>query len=162
MAPPRIEPIAPLTGTVHYPLDALLALAKLIIKDVHAHHTALRDAADDVDDEDTSAEEGYNIAHIYTALIQVDPHLPPSMNDEEVTEAARRWVEDPRSAERGLLELGLVGTIGWVIDEAVARRKSMRGAPPPDDPSWSTEDALLDLIQFLSKSNHAGLFAPSA
>jgi hypothetical protein len=114
MAPPHVEPIAPLTGIVRYPLDALLTLAKLIIKDVHAHHNGLRIAADDANDEDTSLEEGYNVANVYTALLQVEPLLPSWLDEKDVTEVERRWVEDPRSAEKGLLALGRVGKIGWV------------------------------------------------
>lgn len=53
----------------------------------------------------------------------------------------------------------IIMDIQQVIEEAITLRKSRRGEPPSDDPSWSKEDALLDFIQFLAKPNHAGLFA---
>lgn len=150
--------IAPMTGTVHYPIDDLIALAKLIIKDLRAYHISLRDAADDIDDEDTSVEEGYIISYIYSILIQVEPPPPPT-SQEDVTEFERRWREDPRSPERDLLSIGSMGNSEWVIKEAVTRRRSTRGTPPADDSDWRKEDALLDFIQFLAKPNHAGLFS---
>jgi hypothetical protein len=105
-------PIAPWTGTLRYPVDELLSLAKAIIKDVQAHHTALQDAADSADDDTTVADEGDNLIDINNALFQVEP--PPLSEGEDATEVYRRWVEDPRSPERGLLRLGFVTKIGWV------------------------------------------------
>src|ERR1700727_2735483 len=103
-------PIAPLTGTLRYPLNELLSLAKTIIKDVQTHHRAIADSADAADDDTTLADEWANLVDINSALFQVEP--PPSQDDD--TEVYRRWVEDPRSPERGLLRLGFVMKIDWV------------------------------------------------
>src|ERR1700683_3327132 len=105
-------PIAPFTGTLRYPLDEILSLAKTIIKDGQAHHRASANEADAVDDDTTVADEWANLVDINNALIQVEP--PPLSQDNDHTEHYRRWVEDPRSPERGLLELGFVTKIDWV------------------------------------------------
>lgn len=103
MATPT-ESVAPLTGTIHYPVHALVTLAKFIIKDVQAHHTALRDAPYDTDDDDTILDESDNLIDIYNALIQVEP--PPLPEDRYVGEYERSWLEDPRFPEQRLLQLG--------------------------------------------------------
>jgi len=107
----------------HYPLpvDALITLAKVIIKDVQVHHIALRasDAVNDANDDDTALDENDNLIDIYNTLIQVEPPPPPSSEDRDVTECERNWREDSALSRTKVAGAGICGEIEWVSHMAL-------------------------------------------
>jgi len=64
MAPDRLALIAPLTATLRYPFDHLIALARLILVEYQAHLKAQEAAADEADDEDEVCEAYNNLCDV--------------------------------------------------------------------------------------------------
>ncbi|TDL14971.1 hypothetical protein BD410DRAFT_796823 [Rickenella mellea] len=162
--PPPIEPVAPYTGKIRYPLDGLLDLARSIIHDLERHHRSLLEAAREADNEDGEAEEIDNLTDIDQSMFALDrlrwkARVEADSPGYEWSASDVEGFNDPSAGEEGLLTLGHTPKAAWVIGRAIERRKEKRGAPPLTDASWNKEDALLDFLLFLAKYNHVGLFS---
>jgi len=150
----------PYTGTLRYPLDALITLARSILKAKEDHHIALRDAADAAENEDEELEQSYCVADVRLCVFALDGKRWKAAVEEMQPE--KKWdsltlqhFEDPRASEKALFTLD--GKVARIIRGAIQYRKDTRGEAPSDDPRWSKEDGLLDLLQLITK--HKGLFS---
>ncbi|TDL15483.1 hypothetical protein BD410DRAFT_108524 [Rickenella mellea] len=164
--PPPMEPVAPYTGTIQYPLNALLLLARSIVKDLEQHHRTQLDAARAVNNEDEEADALDNLMDVDQTMFAIDRVAWRARV--ELDDPGHKWSDkefqefnDISVAEDGLLTLGRVPKSAWVLGQATERRKAHRGSPPESDPIWSKEDALIDFLMFLTNYNVAGLFSPS-
>ena len=98
------------TGTLRYPLDALLTVARSILKAQKDHYGALRKAADDANDEDEELEQSYNFMDVNACVWRLDQKK--SKADVEKNVPGVEWepheleyFEDPRGSEKGLFRL---------------------------------------------------------
>jgi len=153
---------APYTGTLRYPLDALITLARSIVKAKEDHHIALRDAANATNDEDKELEQSYDLDDVGHCVFAVDGQRWKARAEERIP--GQEWdsltsqhFEDPRASEQGLFRM--YGKGARIIKEAIQLRKDTRGDAPSDDPRWCKEDALLDLLEVITK--HKDLLTPS-
>ena len=103
---------APYTGTLRYPLEALITLARTIIKAQEDHHVALRAAAEAAEDEDEELEQSEIIVDISQAAFALDGARWKA--DAEVVNPGMEWdanslkhFEDPRGAEKALFKLSI-------------------------------------------------------
>lgn len=164
--PEPIEPVAPFTGAILYPLAEILELARGIIANLERHHRILlREAQDRMDDEEEAIQLN-NLVDISLTVYAVDPLRWKGTVEENNpyhvwSEKELDGLTHPRKAEEGLLGLSRIPRAEFVIQAAIERRKEKRGIPPSDDPYWRKEDALMNLLQFFSNWCNAGLFVPS-
>ncbi|KIM26597.1 hypothetical protein M408DRAFT_330537 [Serendipita vermifera MAFF 305830] len=164
--PEVVEPVAPFTGAILYPLDEILELARGIVKNLKRHHNLLLCAAQDRTDYEEEAIQLNNLVDINLTIAVIDPLAWKESIEEE--NPGHEWgpaeverLSHPRKAEEGLLGLCRTPRAEFVIQAAIERRKSKRGLAPPDDPYWRKEDALMNLLQFFSNWSNGGLFVPS-
>jgi hypothetical protein len=115
--PPPIELPAPYTGTLQYPLDALLALARALLILVEQHHDALLQAARDAEDDDGEAEQLDYLGDVYL----VDWALNPTRfrarglaQDRVFSAVELEHFDNLRTAEYALFTLGRVTKSPWV------------------------------------------------
>lgn len=101
---------APYTGTLRYPLDALITLARSILKAKEDHHIALREAADAANDEDEELEQTYDLIDVDQCIFAVDGQRWKARTEEMVP--GQVWdpltlqsFEDPRGSEKGLFKM---------------------------------------------------------
>ncbi|KAG5644144.1 hypothetical protein DXG03_009038 [Asterophora parasitica] len=135
-----IPPMLPLVGTPNYPRDAVMSLARVIIKTLETE-----EKMDAFDDSDHIA-----ISKVH-ALIQTVWHFrtsnlePKHYNNE--------------GCEQLLLDSGSVYlNMPRMMDEAIKLRREVRGSAPPEDERWRKEDALLDFLWFVSRDGQHGFF----
>lgn len=107
-----VDPPAPYTGTLRYPLEALITLARTIIKAQEDHHIALRAAAEAAEDEDEEEEQSQIMFDISQASSALDGTRWKA-NAEAVRPGIKwdpnslRHFEDPRGAEKALFRLSV-------------------------------------------------------
>ncbi|KAF5380201.1 hypothetical protein D9615_006176 [Tricholomella constricta] len=153
------QPVAPLVGTLRYPRDALLTLARQIVRDYEKDTTAKLHATKD---DDLEGELSDNLGAIWLTRTKIDPakwheELEKRSPGSKASPAEIKQFE--RESEQCLLDLGAMRYSNqWVMEEAIKRRKAVRGKAPPTDAAWKKEDALLDLLFFFSRESHQGLF----
>jgi hypothetical protein len=116
--PPPIEPAAPYTRTLRYPLDVLLSLARSLVASVQSHHRELFDTASATDNDDASAEEADNLMDVDSLLYAIDqPRYRARIEKDSLgmvwTEIDLQDVHDPSYAESGLLKIGCLKS-NWV------------------------------------------------
>lgn len=182
--PEIVEPVAPFTGALLYPLEEILDLARGIVHNLEKHHKILLSSAQDRSDDEEEAIQLNNLVDINLTIYAIDPVRWKEAHevnnpDYEWTTAELEGLTHPRKGEEGLLglcripraEFVSIHTISsvsspadlllQVIQAAIERRKSKRGIAPSDDPYWRKEDALMNLLQFFSNWSSGGLFVPS-
>ena len=101
---------APYTGTLRYPLDALITLARSILKAKEDHHTALRHAANAAKNEDEELEQTYDLDDVGHCVFAVDGQRWKARAEERVP--GQEWdpptlqrFDDPRASEKGLFTI---------------------------------------------------------
>jgi hypothetical protein len=109
--PSAIEPAAPYTGTLRYPIHALLSLARSLVASVQGHHRQLFDAANAVDDDDAYATEADNLMDVDSLLYAIDrPRYRARIEKDSPgmvwTEIDLQDINNPSYAESGLLTIG--------------------------------------------------------
>ncbi|PVF91694.1 hypothetical protein CPB86DRAFT_777634 [Serendipita vermifera] len=161
--PETIEPVAPLTGALLYPLAEILELARGIVQNLERHHKILLVAAQERQDDEEEAIQLNNLVDIGLTVWAIDPvrwkeSVEANNPYHEWTEQELNILLHERKAEEGLLGLCRIPRAEFVIQAAIERRKEKRGLAPPDDPFWRKEDALMNLLQFFSNWSNAGLF----
>ena len=112
---------APYTGTLRYPLDALITLARSILKAKEDHHIALRDAADAAGNEDEELEQTHDLDDIGHCVFAVDGQRWKARAEER--EPGQEWdpltlqrFEDPRASEKGLFTMyGKAARVSFII-----------------------------------------------
>ncbi|KAF8875875.1 hypothetical protein CPB84DRAFT_1796278 [Gymnopilus junonius] len=158
----RLALAAPLTGTLRYPLDSLIQLGRLILLDYQSHLEAIEDAAAD----DKISEATESLADVKEVMWVLDRKRWKEEEEKarggsfpEYTENAKEMeaLNDPRQAEKSLLIMGANHKAEYVIPAAVKLRRETRGELQVEG-GWKNEDALLDLLEFISKNAHSGLF----
>ncbi|KIJ56970.1 hypothetical protein M422DRAFT_149032 [Sphaerobolus stellatus SS14] len=157
------DSVAPFTGTLLYPRDALISLARTILHAKMEHHEQLRDKAKEADDEAEVEDQDYNIIDVDQCIINVDgPNYRAQAErddpEKEWDDITLRHFEDPQALEKELLKMD--GKSEYVYKEAIQLRRDTREKPPARDPKWEKEDALLDFLQFLTLPGHGHLFLP--
>ena len=108
----NIDAPAPYTGTLRYPLDALITLARSIVKAKEDHHIALRDAANAANDEDEESEQSYDLDDVDHCIYAVDGQRWKARAISEGRVPGKGWdslalqhFEDPRASEKGLFRM---------------------------------------------------------
>jgi hypothetical protein len=71
--PETIEPVAPLTGAVLYPLAEVLELARGIVHNLERHHKILLAAAQERQDDEEEAIQLNNLVDIGLTVWAIDP-----------------------------------------------------------------------------------------
>ena len=114
---------APYTGTLRYPLDALITLARSIVKAKEDHHIALRDAANAANDEDEVTEQSYELDDVGHCIYAVDGQRWKAHAISEGRVPGKGWdslalqhFEDPRASEKGLFRMyGKAGQVNSLL-----------------------------------------------
>jgi hypothetical protein len=109
--PTPIEPAAPYTGTLRYPIHALLSLARSLVASVESHHRGLFDAANARDDDDAFSTEADNLMDVDSLLYAIDrPRYRARVEKDSPgmvwTEIDLQDIKNPSYAESGLFTIG--------------------------------------------------------
>ncbi|PPQ97232.1 hypothetical protein CVT26_000757 [Gymnopilus dilepis] len=158
---------APLTGTLRYPLKALVELGRQILLNYQAHLTDQGAAAGAKNDEEAKWEASQKLQDVrdITWLLDRDRWIneetakSPDFWAIKRTETEKKALEEPieKYTQKWLLMMGVNEKAQDVICEAVKLRREKRGDPLVEA-RWTDEDALLDFLEFLAKPQHSGLF----
>jgi hypothetical protein len=108
--PEAVEPVAPFTGAILYPLAEILELARGIVQNLERHHRILLSAAQDRGDDEEEAIQLNNLVDINLTIYAIDPvrwkETVEENNSYHVwTELELEGLLHPRKAEEGLLGL---------------------------------------------------------
>jgi hypothetical protein len=108
--PEAVEPVAPFTGAILYPLAEILELARGIVQNLERHHKILLGSAQDRDDDEEEAIQLNNLVDINLTIYAIDPvrwkETVEENNSYHVwTELELEGLLHPRKAEEGLLGL---------------------------------------------------------
>jgi hypothetical protein len=144
-----------LTGTICYPHRQLIDLARAILLD---YQNIQEEAVSTAEDEDTvwDAEQTLEDIKEITYLLDRGRYYKERGGDGIDRETGHP--DDEIHAERSLPIMGANHKAEYVIPAAITLRKRTRGNEPGTGADWKTEDALLDLLDFLSRNSHYGLF----
>jgi len=111
--PEPVEPVAPYTGAILYPLAEILELARGIIQNLERHHKILLRAAQDRGDDEEEAIQLNNLVDINLTTRAIDPvRWKESIEENNPyhvwTERELEELTHPRKAEEGLLGLSRI------------------------------------------------------
>ncbi|KAH0584936.1 hypothetical protein J132_04345 [Termitomyces sp. J132] len=182
-----MEPVpdtVPLDGTIHYPRTALLSMTRMILRDFEAYWIAnnagyipVSDPAPPVASTSQNENEGESKYSVAPTPIPDDPISAirtvrrgfdrKSFRDEQGAPSDEGFSDDidaQYEKDIALEEQYLFGPGDpgrpWVVDEAVKLYKATRFEEDSEEYNaviWR-EDALLDLLVFITREEHYGLF----
>ncbi|KAG5349890.1 hypothetical protein C0989_001388 [Termitomyces sp. Mn162] len=156
------RPLA-LDGTIHYPWSILLLTVRNIVQNYYEakwSNYKTNDSDDEINsDDETNSEDDRNMWDlIYIEYLQYDIDVRRAStrscfkgkgfdySKEVKVEDIKRWSK-MRSDEEGLSSLP---RFSWIVNEAIKRRKEIRG-PAPDDHGWKEEDRFLAFLWYLAR-----------
>ena len=108
--PEAVDPVAPYTGAILYPLQEILELARGIVQNLERHHKILLKSAQDRGDDEEEAIQLNNLVDINLTIYAIDPIRWKEDKEEdnpdlEWTATELEGLNHPRKAEEGLLGL---------------------------------------------------------
>jgi hypothetical protein len=149
---------APLNGTLRYPATALVTLTRRIITQYEKHLDWVESTAEDPDSDERwdAIHEAPDIDSIYWNIDRERWTKIQQARGKKIPSEDLVGFDDPKLAEGNLLIIGRLRHSD-IFQKAIKLRRDTRGQPEAGK-DWSNEDALLDFLQFLSITEHAGLF----